>query len=91
MGSMLFSTIGMFTSKGVMALALAFCVILAVVSTRAAKKDAAAQKKRRQARFRRTRGDKTAGPKGDQLDTLYRAGILTREEYEEQKARRKSK
>ena len=91
MGSMLFSTIGMFTPKGVMAVALAVCVVLAVVSTRAVKKDAAAQKKRKQERWKRTRTAGKTSPKRDQLDTLSQAGILTREEYEEQKSRRNPK
>ena len=86
MGSMIFSTVGMFTPAGVEVLALAVCVILTVVSTRAVKKDAAAQKKRREARQKRRRNhDPADGKKPDQLDTLYRAGILTREEYEEKK------
>lgn len=87
MGSMLFSTIGMFTSKGVMALALAVCVILTVVSTKAAKKESAAQKKRYEERRKRLLKYSGSRKEKDQLETLYRAGILTREEYEEQKAK----
>ncbi len=55
------------------------------------KKDAAAQKKRKQERWKRSRTAGKTSPKRDQLDTLYQAGILTREEYEEQKSRRNPK
>lgn len=82
MGSMVFSLIGMFSPTGVEALALAVCVVLTVVSVRTVKKDAAAQKRRKEGRRRR---GKTPPDRRDQLDVLYQAGILTREEYEEQK------
>ena len=87
MGSMVLSLVGMFSPTGVEAVALAVCVILTVVSVRTVKKDAAARKRRKEGRRRRR---KTPPDRQDQLEVLYRAGILTREEYEQQKkARRK--
>lgn len=91
MGSMAFSLIGMFSPTGVEVMALAVCVVLVVVSTRAVKKDAAAQKRRKEARRRRRQRTGPEERGRDQLDVLYQAGILTREEYEEQKNKTRRK
>lgn len=78
MGSMIFSTIAMFTPNWVVILAALVCFAIAVVSREGIRALLPTRKKR-------TKGPKKPEPRQDQTETLYRSGLLTREEYKEKK------
>jgi len=78
MASMLFSTVAMFTSDWVVALALAVCAAIAVISVKGYKAFLPTRKKRPDS-------PKEPDARLDQAESLYRAGLLTREEYLEKK------
>lgn len=78
MGSMIFSTIAMFTPKWVAILAALVCFAIAVVSREGIRALLPTRKKR-------TKGPKKPDSRQDQTESLYRAGLLTREEYQEKK------